>query len=306
LKARLAFLSETDGSCDRDVPVVASHFYELGMNVDELSLPVLRDILSDPTLVLRDEDSLFEIVHRRAAEDLSYFALLEFVRFEFLSDNCIKTAFDFISDSFDFLTFNIWSGLRTRLTLPVKVPQQPGRYCLPAIESTIISEVPEFFSVFGGKTFRLLYRGSRDDFQAATFHNRCNGHPNTVTLISTTNGCICGAYTPIPWSSDGYYVSDLSMDSFVFTIKNPHNLPARIFRQKQAAKAVYHGGSYGPAFGCGHDLTVCNKCRDSSGSGSILGNTYTNDTRITGNEVLTGAQQFTVQEIEVFEVIWRQ
>jgi hypothetical protein len=33
-----------------------------------------------------------------------------------------------------------------------------------------------------------------------------------------------------------------------------------------------------------------------------LGNTYTNDTGKSGNEVLTGAEDFTVKEIEVFEV----
>jgi hypothetical protein len=308
LKARLEFLSEVDGSCDQNVPIVASHFYELSSSdVDQLSLPVLRGILSDPTLVVRDEDSIFEVIHRRSSTDLSYFELLEFVRFEFVSDEIMKTAFDFISNSFDSLTLNIWSGLRARLTLPANPSnRQSGRYSLPDIESKIISEVPQFFSVFGGRTLRLLYRGSRDGFEAATFHNRCDGHRNTVSLISSTNGSIFGGYTPIAWSSSGYYVSDMSMESFIFTIKNPHNLPAQIFKQKEGVKAAYHYASYGPTFGGGHDLGVNDQCRNSDSCWSNFGTTYTNETGIAGKEVLTGANKFTVAEIEVFEVTWRQ
>jgi hypothetical protein len=158
LKARLEFLREAEGSCHGNVPIVASHFYEFSdSDIDKLSLAVLRTILGDPTLVVRDEDWVFELVHRRSSDDLSYFELLEFVRFEFVSDVCMKTAFDFISNSFDSLTFEIWSNLRTRFTMPVSPPQQTGRYCLPSIDSRIISTVPEFFSIFGNKTLRLLY-----------------------------------------------------------------------------------------------------------------------------------------------------
>jgi hypothetical protein len=151
-----------------------TNFYEFSAShIDQLSLSVLRDILSDPSLVLRDEDSLFEIIHRRdgpdGTRDLSYFGLLELVRFEFLSDKCMKTAFDFISNSFDSFTLNIWFSLRTRLTLLVSPSHQTGRYCLPEIDSKIIAAVPELFSIFGGKALRLLYRESRDGFRGPIF-----------------------------------------------------------------------------------------------------------------------------------------
>jgi hypothetical protein len=61
LKARLDFLAGVDASRDRDVFLVASHFYELSIaDLDRLSPSVLEAILSDSTLVLQDEDSLFE------------------------------------------------------------------------------------------------------------------------------------------------------------------------------------------------------------------------------------------------------
>jgi hypothetical protein len=61
-------------------------------------------------------------------------------------------------------------------------------------------------------------------------------------------------------------------------------------------------GSYGPTFGGGYDLHVCDKCGSSSNSYSSLGSTDRNHTGIAGNQVLTGACKFTVAEIEVFEV----
>jgi hypothetical protein len=296
--------SEGDGSCDCEIPIIASHFCELSTSeLDHLSPSVLESILSDPGLVIQDEDSIFDFIHRLASDDLSYFGLLEFVRFEFLSDDCMSRALEFISSSFDSLTFGIWSSLRTRLALPVNLPSQPGRVHLPSLDSMIISESPQIFSVFGGKTLQLLYRGSRDGFEASAFHGRCNGHFNTVSLIHSTNECIFGGYTPVAWTSRGGWVSDPSLKSFLFTIKNPHNLPAQIFKLKQAAGAIYDHYASGPRFGGGTDLAVADQCRSSNTCWSNFGYTYENSTKIKGNQVFTGAYNFRVQEIEVFEVI---
>jgi hypothetical protein len=149
---------------------------------------------------------------------------------------------------------------------------------------------------------RLLYRGSGDGFQASAFHNRCNGHQNTVTLILTKNKCIFGRYTPLAWSSEAGYVSDSRLRSFVFTIKNPHNLPAQIFKQKQEAYAIYNHSSQGPTFaGCA--FRVQDPFQAATYNCSNLGETYTNDTGIAGDQLLTGESSFVVDEIEVFEVI---
>jgi hypothetical protein len=278
--------------------------------LDGLSVSVIEAILSHPKLVVRDEDSVFNIVDRLGSGDLSYFGLLEFVRFEFVSGDCMKRAVAFISDSLEFLTFGIWSSLRNRLSLPVTPPSQTGRFAsLPSrpakstINSTIISTIPKVFSVFGEKTFRLLYRGSRDGFRGEDFHRQCDGHPNTLTLIRSTNDSIFGGYTPIPRSSQGAYVSDPSLKSFLFTLKNPHNLPAQIFKQKQADKGIYDVNGHGPAFAGHCDLFVDAACQRCTRSWSHLGSGYRNDTGIDGKEVLTGAKHFAVKEIEVFEVI---
>jgi hypothetical protein len=148
-----------------------------------------------------------------------------------------------------------------------------------------------------------LYRGSRDGYRATAFHKHCDPHPNTVSFISSTNGCIFGGYTPIAWSSRGTYVSDPSLTSFIFTIKNPRNLHPQIFKQKQADKAIADYSDCGPVFAGNCDLVVSDQCQVESSSWSNLGGAYANDTGVPGNEVLTGSHKFTVKEIEVFEVI---
>jgi hypothetical protein len=117
------------------------------------------------------------------------------------------------------------------------------------------------------------------------------------------NKCIFGGYTPLAWSSQASHVSDPSLKSFVFTIKNPHSLPPQIFKLKQEAKAIYNHQTLGPTFGSGFDLNVYSQSQSSTNHYSSLGNAYANDTGIGGQQVLTGDRYFFLDELEVFEVI---
>jgi hypothetical protein len=111
-----------------------------------------------------------------------------------------------------------------------------------------------------------------------------------------------GGYTPVAWSSRNGIASDPSLTSFIFTIKNPHNLPARVFKQRQAREAIYDYDTHGPAFAGNCDLSVRDHCDHAGSCFSALGTGYINDTGIAGAEVLTGAKMFAVKEIEVFEL----
>jgi hypothetical protein len=65
----------------------------------------------------------------------------------------------------------------------------------------IVSAISEAFSEFRGKKFSLLWRGTRDGFQVERFHERCDGHGNTLTVIQDGNGNIFGAFSPVSWES---------------------------------------------------------------------------------------------------------
>jgi hypothetical protein len=68
-------------------------------------------------------------------------------------------------------------------TLKTQLAGLPG-----VLDSRIISDFPEIFAEFQEKQFSLLWRGSRDGFEAQEFHRRCDGHANTLTVISDTDG----------------------------------------------------------------------------------------------------------------------
>jgi hypothetical protein len=48
---------------------------------------------------------------------------------------------------------------------------------------------------------------------------------------------------------------------------------------------------------------VANGCDSDSSSSTYLGNAYTNDTGVAGNQFFTGEYNFSVKEIEVFGVV---
>eukprot|EP00957_Ditylum_brightwellii_P175044 13327643-Ditylum_brightwellii.AAC.1 len=52
---------------------------------------------------------------------------------------------------------------------------------------------------------KLLYRASRDGWQASNFHAKCDNQGPTLTVIRTTGGYIFGGYCDTPWSSASGY-----------------------------------------------------------------------------------------------------
>jgi hypothetical protein len=175
------------------------------------------------------------------------------------------------------------------------------RHFTQPIGSTIISNFPDVFTEFVGKKFSLLWRGSRDGFKAEEFHRRCNGHANTLTVISDTKGNIFGGFTPLEWEWRFCYKADDSLKSFVFTVKNPHNVPARSFALKaeQKHRTICCSSFCGPDF---VDIYVFSDCNTNTDSCTSLGLSYLNDTGIDSEMFFTGEKHFQVQEIEVFEI----
>jgi hypothetical protein len=159
-------------------------------------------------------------------------------------------------------------------------------------------------SILAGNQFTLLWRGSRDGYRARDFHNRCDGHANTLTLIEDTGCNIFGGYTSVSWGSSrprGVKGPDPT-ESFLFTLKNPHGRPARQFPLKPDRKdsAITSSSKQGPTFGLG-DIAVSDDCDTRASSARKFGTTYENDTKIDGAIFLTFCERFLVKDIEVFE-----
>ncbi len=148
----------------------------------------------------------------------------------------------------------------------------------------------------------LIYKASRDGFDANAFHTRCNNKGPTMTIIQSSNNYLFGGYTCTPWTSDaGYYKHDTT--AFLFTLTNPHNIPPTkyIIKPDNSQHAVYHRNDYGPTFGGGHDIFLVNASNLNKSSYTGFPNTYL-DTTGNGNNTFTGARNFTVSDIEVFKL----
>jgi hypothetical protein len=172
----------------------------------------------------------------------------------------------------------------------------------PVLDSVIVSDFPRIFNEFRGKRFSLLWRGGRDGFRTRDFHSRCDGHANTLTVILDIDGNVFGGFTPVRWDSTSWGKADASLKSFLFTLKNPHNISARRFALKAGKKreAIWCDSARGPRF---YDIAVSDHCNVSTNSFTFaFGTRYTNDTGLDGMTFFTGSRWFKVKEIEVFEI----
>jgi hypothetical protein len=132
-------------------------------------------------------------------------------------------------------------------------------------------------------------------------------------VILDTKGNIFGGFTPLEWESrvwdesvsgQNCFKADDSLKSFLFTLKNPHNIPARRFvlDAEEEYPAIDCDSEWGPCFGYPCDIAVSDNCNASTSSHTYLGSSYTDDTGLHEALVFTGSEDFQVKEIEVFEI----
>jgi hypothetical protein len=260
-----------------------------------LSVEALDDILAGASFSIDGEDRLLDRLLSLGDE---YRPLLRWIEIRFLS----ATGLAALTEDLESPPECLWLGIRDRL-IPPPAPPPSGW------DSAIVPDFPVIFKEFREKKFTLLWRGSRDGFGGCAFHRRCDGHANTLTVILDTDGNIFGGFTPVAWKSgDWHSKADPSLKSFLFTLMNPHNFPARRFALKAEKKdqAIYCNSWDGPRFGGGMmggaDICVRDNCNAKTNSATSLGNGYTNDTGVDGETFFTGSYQFQVKEIEVFEI----
>jgi hypothetical protein len=279
---------------------LATHYWEY--SIDTISLfevDSLLEILSRDSLVIRDEDWLLQQIIDLGEE---YSILLNCVRFEFLSLRGLLNFFE--GFNYGDLTESIWERLIIRMKGECNENERKRRFHFigRCIDSKLIDSLPSIFDEFSGKQIQLLYRGSRDGFGSKDFHSRCDGFSNTLTLIESCKGNIFGGYTPCAWDSTTGSKFDQSGRSFVFTLKNPHNIPPRKFRLVTDRRAIYCGGGDGPSFGAGTDIRVLDNCNAQNNNYLSFGSSYENDTGKDGKTLLDGEYNYMVKELEVFSI----
>ena len=162
----------------------------------------------------------------------------------------------------------------------------------------------------------LLYRGSRDGFKSSDFHRLCDNQGETLVIIKSTDNYIFGGYTSISWNStkwNGKCGSDNNARrkgnglEFIFTLKNPHNIPPSKFNIQKCwlDHSICCDINLGPIFGC-NDIRIENNCNIKSNSFGYYdfkpGEYCFDDTTGKKRMLFTGSSTYKVEEIEVFKI----
>lgn len=159
----------------------------------------------------------------------------------------------------------------------------------------------------GCKKYKLLYKASVDGFAGSTFHSKCDNKGATVTIITCTKDFVFGGYAAVAWNGDSYNTADSSKQSFLFSLRNPHDTPPKKFPLKDSSSAIHSNGAYGPIFGAypqGYDI-LCHTGMSSNENYTNIGTSYDPTPFVhdgDGKTALTGEFKFTAKEVEVYQV----
>ena len=154
--------------------------------------------------------------------------------------------------------------------------------------------------------FKLLYRSSRDGSNIQTFHNKCDNIMGTLSIIKTTKGMRFGGYTEQYWSgggSKGCSKKDAKNICFCFSLDL-----FKIYNfndNSNSSICCYY--DYGPNFNSSNETYIFYICNN---NGSLIGYTnYQTKHNSFGKfdydyEINNGQSQFSVVELEVFQILF--
>ena len=148
--------------------------------------------------------------------------------------------------------------------------------------------------------WNLIYRASKDGFEAINFHTKCDYKPYTLIIIKSTNDNVFGGYTEQTWHHTGYFKDD--PNSFLFSLINKVNKPIKMkLTRNYGICCTSHSG---PSFGAGHDLYIVNNSNTNTMSYSNLGHSFVHPDYAYASKgavsFLAGSYNFQVSEIEVY------
>ena len=151
----------------------------------------------------------------------------------------------------------------------------------------------------------LLYRATRDGFKSQAFHSKCDGKKNTITIIKNNLNNVFGCYASSAWNSSNTWINDPM--AFLFSLRRAGFSFKDKFTVEEPKYAFCGNLEYGPIFGDGYDICICNQSNTNVGSYTDFGSTYNLPEGYTksGNarDFLAGNyNQWTTTEIEVYQI----
>ncbi len=152
----------------------------------------------------------------------------------------------------------------------------------------------------------LLFRATRDGFDSQAFHSKCDGKGNTISIIKSNLDYVFGGYASSAWNSSGGFIND--PNAFLFSLRRAGVSFKDKFTIKQTEYALQGNSGYGPTFGYGYDIYICNQSNTKMGSYCNFGYSYNLPDGYTYNgnarDFLAGNyNQWKTTEIEVYQII---
>ncbi len=167
-------------------------------------------------------------------------------------------------------------------------------------QSTDLIKLCEFSS---NDKWHLLYRGTRDGFLAKDFHEKCDGHPNTLTIFETKkHSFIFGGYTSAAWESLLYGQTKNDPTAFIFSLTNKDKQPFKSkIKPDHHGNAIFCSYKEGPSFG--HSDIIIKNNTHLTFSSSNFGVSYSHPRgdKFEDKLFLAGLNQFQLGEIEVYK-----
>ena len=161
------------------------------------------------------------------------------------------------------------------------------------LNDNVIKEENENISI----TLNLLYRASRDGDESKQFHSKCDNFKNTLVVVKTKKGLRFEGFTSETCNGNGIDKKD--KNAFCFSIDKK-----KIYNSIQDKNAIFACPDFGPAFeNCIFEIK--DKCFEFGGLCSDESQNYF-DNHESVCEINNGEEQFDVEDIEVFLVLFEK
>ena len=138
--------------------------------------------------------------------------------------------------------------------------------------------------------FKLLYSSKIHGFDVETFHKKCDNIPNTLTVLTTETNNKIGGFTSLTWDGNGEEKNDDK--TFVFDLKKNK----KYNKNKKDEISIFCVENRGPIFGKPCDIGIFQEMNK--------GFSKKNGCFKTNGELTDGKENFNIQEIEVYNVLF--
>lgn len=155
--------------------------------------------------------------------------------------------------------------------------------------------------------WNLIYKGTRDGFTIDDFHRCSDSQGATMTIIQTLDNYLFGGYTSVSWNfHQGVKSGVTDRTAFLFTLTNPHGIPATKYSVKSSGEHALVPNAMGPTFGQ-YDICVYPNSNLNCQS-FIKFPSYFLDSTGKGYLTFTGSTNFTTTDIEIYRLanMWDQ